>query len=310
MPRFLLSRLLSALVVILGVVCLVFLLIHLVPGDPVEVMLGESAQPAEREVLREALGIDQPMGVQLFRYLKGLAHLDLGESLHAKRPVAKILAERIPATLVLALAALVVAVSIAIPLGAIAAVRKNTAWDRVAMGFSMVGVSVPNFVVRPVLILVFSVWLQWLPVSGRDAGIVSLILPSITLGTALAAILSRMVRSSLLEVLGDDFVRTARAKGLQEYQVIIRHALPNAALSIITVLGLQIGTLLGGAVITEFMFSWPGIGQLTIATIGQRDYPVLQGCVLVVSLAYVAVNTMTDLIYAMLDPRIHLGEEA
>nr|VFK79425.1 MAG: peptide/nickel transport system permease protein [Candidatus Kentron sp. SD] len=309
MFRFLFSRLLSAAVVILGVACLVFLLIHLVPGDPVEVMLGESAQPAEREALREALGLDQPVRVQLMRYLAGIARLDFGYSLHTKRPVAEMLAERIPATLVLALTALLVAVSIAIPLGAIAAVRKGSAWDRFAMGFAMVGVSIPNFVVGPVLILVFSVWLQWLPVSGREEGVPSLILPAITLGTALAAILSRMTRSSLLEVLGDDFVRTARAKGLREYQVILRHALPNAALSILTVLGLQLGALLGGGVITESVFSWPGIGQLTIEAIERRDYPVLQGCVLVISLAYVTVNTMTDLIYAGLDPRIHLGEQ-
>nr|VFK12246.1 MAG: peptide/nickel transport system permease protein [Candidatus Kentron sp. LPFa]VFK28428.1 MAG: peptide/nickel transport system permease protein [Candidatus Kentron sp. LPFa] len=308
MLRFLFSRLSSALVVIFGVICLVFFLIHLAPGNPVEVMLGESAQPAQREALRKALGLDQPIGVQLVRYWKGLAHLDLGDSLHTKRPVAEMLAERIPATLQLALVALLVAISIAIPLGAIAALRKGPAWDRFAMGFSMVGISIPNFVVGPVLILIFSVWLQWLPVSGRDAGIASLVLPAITLGTALAAILSRMARSSLLEVLGDDFVRAARAKGLREYQVILRHALPNAALSIITVLGLQLGALLGGAVITETVFSWPGLGQLTIEAIGRRDYPVLQGCVLVISLAYVMVNTMTDLLYARLDPRIHLGE--
>nr|VFK51193.1 MAG: peptide/nickel transport system permease protein [Candidatus Kentron sp. TUN]VFK54499.1 MAG: peptide/nickel transport system permease protein [Candidatus Kentron sp. TUN] len=308
MPRFLFSRLLSAVIVTFGVVCLVFLLIHLVPGDPVEVMLGESAQPAEREALREALGLDQPIGVQLIRYLQGLAHLDLGKSLHTKRPVAEILAQRIPATLVLALAALMVAVLIAVPLGAIAAARKDTAWDKFAMGFSTLGISIPNFVIGPILILIFSVWLQWLPVSGRDAGMTSLILPAVTLGTALAAILSRMTRSSLLEILGDDFVRTARAKGLREHRVILRHALPNAALPIITILGLQLGTLLGGAVITEFVFSWPGLGQLTIEAIGRRDYPVLQGCVLVISLAYVAINTLTDLIYAGLDPRIHPGE--
>lgn len=273
-----------------------------------EVMLGESAQPAEREALRKALGLDQPIGVQLIRYLKGLAYLDLGNSLHTKRPVAEMLAERAPATLLLAFAALLVAISIAIPLGVIAAMQKGTAWDRFTMGFAMVGISIPNFVVGPVLILIFSIWLRWLPVSGREAGIVSLILPAITLGTALAAILSRMVRSSLLEVIGDDFVRTARAKGLREYQVIFRHALSNAALSIVTVLGLQLGALLGGAVITESVFSWPGLGQLTIEAIGRRDYPVLQGCVLVISLAYVMVNTMTDLIYAGLDPRIHLGD--
>ncbi|MBT8420737.1 MAG: ABC transporter permease [Gammaproteobacteria bacterium] len=272
-------------------------------------MLGESAQPAEREALREALGLNRPIGIQLLEYLKGLAHFDLGDSLHAKRPVSEMLAERIPATVILALAALAIAILIAIPLGALAAARKNTLWDRGAMGFSMIGISIPNFVMGPILILVFSVWLQWLPVSGREEGITSLVLPAITLGTALAALLSRMVRSALLEVLGEDFMRTARSKGLGEHRVIFCHALPNAALPIITVLGLQLGTLLGGAVITEFVFSWPGLGQLTIEAIGQRDYPVLQGCVLLISLFYVAVNTLTDLVYAGLDPRIRLGEQ-
>ncbi|VFM95681.1 MAG: peptide/nickel transport system permease protein [Candidatus Kentron sp. G] len=307
MLTFVLARIASAAVIVFGVVCLVFLLIHLVPGDPVEVMLGESAQPAEREALRESLGLNRPIGVQLVRYLNGLLHLDLGDSLHAKRPVGEMLAERIPATMLLALAALAVAVSIAIPLGALAAVRRNTAWDRSAMGFAMLGISIPNFVMGPILILIFAVWLQWLPVSGREEGIASLVLPAVTLGTALAALLSRMVRSALLEVLGEDFIRTARAKGLREVVVIFRHGLPNAALPIITVLGLQLGTLLGGAVITEMVFSWPGLGQLTIEAIGQRDYPVLQGCVLVISLSYVGINTITDLVYAGLDPRIRLG---
>nr|VFK04621.1 MAG: peptide/nickel transport system permease protein [Candidatus Kentron sp. H]VFK04662.1 MAG: peptide/nickel transport system permease protein [Candidatus Kentron sp. H]VFK07692.1 MAG: peptide/nickel transport system permease protein [Candidatus Kentron sp. H] len=306
MLEFFLSRLTSAAIVVFGVVCLVFLLIHLAPGDPVEVMLGEGAQPAEREALRAALGLNDPLGAQLIRYLAGLSRFDLGESLHAKRPVAGMLAERIPATLQLAAAALVVAVSIALPLGGLAATRRDSLWDRGAMGFSMIGMSIPNFVMGPVLILIFSVWLQWFPVSGREEGAVSLVLPAITLGTALAALLSRMVRSALLEVLGEDFVRTARAKGLREDIVILRHALPNAALPIITVLGLQLGALLGGAVITEFVFSWPGLGQLTIEAIGQRDYPVLQGCVLVIGLFYVAVNTLTDLVYAGLDPRIRV----
>nr|VFJ57553.1 MAG: peptide/nickel transport system permease protein [Candidatus Kentron sp. DK] len=307
MLGFLFSRLLSAAIVVLGVVCLVFLLIHLVPGDPVEVMLGESARPAEREALRAALGLDRPLGVQLARYLEGLVRLDLGNSLHARRPVSEILAERIPATALLALAALFVAMVIALPLGAVAAMRKDSFWDRLAMGFSMLGISVPNFVMGPVLILVFSVGLGWFPVSGREAGTLSLVLPAVTLGTALAALLARMVRAALLEVVGEDFMRTARAKGLSEYRVVVRHALPNAALPIVTVLGLQLGALLGGAVITETVFSWPGVGQLLIEAIGQRDYPVLQGCVLVIALCYVAINTLTDLLYGGLDPRIRLG---
>lgn len=305
MLRFVVSRLLSALVVVLGVVCLVFMLIHIVPGDPVEVMLGESASIADRVALRHAMGLDQPLYWQLLHYLQHLLQLDLGTSLHSRQPVVQILAARIPATAELALAGLVVAIIVALPLGITAATRQDSGWDFSAMGFSMLGVSVPNFVMGPVLILIFSVWLGWLPVSGRD-GLSSLVLPAVTLGTALAAILSRMVRSALLEVLGEDYIRTARAKGLLERSVVLRHALPNATLPVITVLGLQLGALLGGAVITEMVFSWPGVGQLTIEAIQRRDYPVLQGCVLLISVSYVCVNTLTDLVYAWLDPRIRL----
>ena len=306
MIAFLAARLLSAALVMLGVACLVFALIHLVPGDPVEVMLGESARPADREALRAALGLDRPVAAQLGAYLADLARFDLGVSLHSRRPIAELLAERIPATVELAVAALLVAVALAIPLGVLAAARRGGRWDGGAMAFAMVGVSVPNFVMGPVLILVFAFWLGWLPVSGRE-GPASLVLPALTLGTALASVLSRMVRASLLEVLGDDYIRTARAKGLGEVAVIVRHALPNAALPVVTVLGLQLGTLLGGAVITEMVFSWPGVGQLTVESIQRRDYPVLQACVLVISLAYVAVNTATDLVYGWIDPRIRIG---
>jgi peptide/nickel transport system permease protein len=237
MGGFLLSRLASAIVVIFGVVCLVFLLIHLVPGDPVDVMLGESAIPADREALRSRLGLDRPMAVQLADYLKGVVVLDLGESLHAGQAVADLLASRIPATFELAFAALVVALLIAIPLGILAAVNRGGMWDWGAMGFSMLGLSIPNFWLGPMLILCFSLWLGWTPVSGRE-GIGSLILPALTLGTAFASILARMVRSSLLEVLGEDFVRTARAKGLSEARVVWRHAMGNAWLPVITLLGL------------------------------------------------------------------------
>jgi peptide/nickel transport system permease protein len=303
MPTFILSRLLSALLVLLGVSCLVFLLIHLVPGDPVEVMLGEAAQPADREALRHALGLDQPLLLQLFHYLQGLLHLDLGTSLQSHRPITALLRERIPATAELAAAALAVAVVIAFPLGVVAAVRKDSAWDYGAVSVSMLGVSIPNFWLGPILILVFSVWMGWLPVSGRD-GPASLVLPAITLGTALAAILSRMVRSSLLEVLHEDYVRTARAKGLSQRTVILRHGLRNALLPVVTVLGLQLGVLLGGAVVTEMVFAWPGLGELTIESIQRRDYPVVQACVLVISAAYVVVNMLTDLVYGWLDPRV------
>ncbi|MEE8055249.1 MAG: nickel ABC transporter permease [Gammaproteobacteria bacterium] len=305
MLRFLITRLVSATVVVFGVITIVFLLIHLVPGDPVEVMLGEAAQPADRDALRQALGLDQPLWVQWGRYVQGLAHLDLGMSLHSKRPIVDILGERVPATLLLAAAGLLVAVVIALPLGILAAVRKGTAWDQGSMAFAMLGVSIPNFWMGPLLILVFSFWLGWFPVSGME-GIRSLVLPAFTLGTALAAILSRMVRAALLEVLSEDYIRAARAKGLNNRTVVLHHGLRNAALPVITVLGLQLGALLGGAVITETIFAWPGIGQLTIEAIQRRDYPVVQACVMLISLAYVLVNTLTDVAYAALDPRVRL----
>ena len=306
MLAYLLQRMAGALLVIFGVTGIVFLLIHLIPGDPVEIMLGESASVADREVLRAALGLDQPVLTQFYNYLEGLLQLDLGTSIHFRRPVAELLLERLPATGLLAAATLAVSMALAFPLGVIAAVRRNTAWDSGAMGFSMLGVSIPNFWLGPILILVFSLWLGWFPVSGRD-GFVSVVLPAVTLGTGLAAVLSRMVRSSMLEVLGEDYMRTARAKGLTPHRVILRHGLRNALLPVITLLGLQLGALLAGAVITETVFSWPGVGLLTIESIQSRDYPVLQACVLLISVTYVLVNLLTDIVYAWIDPRIRIG---
>ena len=305
--QFLITRMVSALVVIFGVLCLVFFLIHLVPGDPVEVMLGESAQAADREALRHSLGLDQPLVAQFVQYLDQVASLDLGTSLHSRRPITDILFERLPATVELALAALLVAVLIAFPLGVMAAMRKDTGWDHGAMAVSLLGVSIPNFLMGPLLILIFAVWLGWFPVSGRE-GVQSLVLPALTLGTAMAAILSRMVRATLLDVLGEDYIRTAHAKGLAPRVVIWRHALRNALLPVITLLGLQLGALLAGAVITEAVFSWPGIGQLVIESIQRRDYPVVQACVLLISVTYVVVNTFTDLAYGWFDPRVRLGD--
>ncbi len=305
---YIVSRLSSALLVVIGVVCMVFLLIHLVPGDPVEVMLGESAHAADREALRTALGLDLPVQQQLINYFSGLANLDLGISLHSQRPITEILADRLPVTLELAAYALLFAIVIAVPLGILAAIKKDSMFDVGAMSFSMLGISIPNFWMGPILILIFSLWLGVTPVSGRGSP-GSVILPAITLGTALAAILARMVRSSLLEVLNEDYVRTARAKGLPESIVIWRHAMRNAWLPVITLLGLQLGALLGGAVITETVFSWPGLGSLLVESIQKRDYPVVQACVLVISLAYVVVNTITDLVYVAIDPRIRLGDE-
>lgn len=300
-----LPRLLSACVVVVGVCSLVFLLIHLVPGDPVEVILGESSQPADRAALRAALGLDQPLLVQYGRYLQQLAHLDLGQSLHSRKPVADLLAERIPATLELAVAALVVAILMAVPLGIIAAINRDKAGDHMAMSFAMLGVSIPNFWMGPILILIFSLWLGWLPVSGRESA-ASLVLPALTLGTGMAAILSRMIRTTLLDVLAEDYIRTAQAIGLSRRRIILHHALKNTLLPVMTLIGLQLGALLAGAVITEIVFSWPGIGQLTIEAIQRRDYPVLQGSVLLISLTYVSVNTLTDVVTSWFDPRIRI----
>jgi peptide/nickel transport system permease protein len=289
--------------VLLGVITLIFFLIHLVPGDPVQAMLGETATPTDLEALRQALGLNQPLLTQWWLYMSNLFQGDLGNSLYSKEPIMDILIERFPATLELAAAGLLVAVLLALPLGSIAALRKDTVYDNGAMVFSLLGVSIPNFWLGPMLILLFSLTLGWFPVSGREGGL-SLVLPAITLGTALAAILGRMVRSTLLEVLNEDYIRTARAKGLRESAIVIHHALRNASLPIITILGLQLGTLLGGAVITEIIFAWPGIGQLTIESIQRRDYPLVQACILLISLSYVMVNTFTDILYGWLDPRV------
>jgi peptide/nickel transport system permease protein len=309
MVNYLTARLMSALVAVLGVVCLVFLLIHLIPGDPVDVMLGESARQADRAALRSSLGLDRPMALQLADYLGGVVRLDLGNSLYSDQPVSSLLAKRIPATLQLALAALACALLLALPLGILAAVRRGSGWDWGAMGFSTLGVSLPNFWLGPLLILLFSLALGWTPVSGRESAS-SLILPAVTLGTSFAAILARMVRSSLLEVLGEDYVRTARAKGLAELQVLWNHAMRNAWLPVLTLVGMQLGALLGGAVVTEVVFDWPGIGSLMIDAIQRRDYPVVQGCVLFVSLSYVLTNTLTDILYGVVDPRIRQDGKA
>jgi peptide/nickel transport system permease protein len=304
---FVVRRLLSALVTVVGVATLVFFLIHLIPGDPVDRILGDSARPADREALRTALGLDAPVSVQFGHFLAGLTRLDLGDSIVSGRPVVSLIAQHLPATLQLAAAALAIALLVAVPLGVIAARRRGTRLDSLAMGFSLLGVSIPNFWLGPMLILVFSLWLGWTPVSGRE-GLDSLVLPALTLGTSLAAVLARMVRSSLLEVLEEDFMRTARAKGLDENTVVWRHGLRNALLPVVTLVGLQLGALLGGAVITETVFSWPGIGLLLVDAIQARDYPVVQGCVLTISTTYVLVNLGTDLVYGVIDPRIELTE--
>lgn len=305
--NYLIKRLISTVFVLLAITTLVFLLIHLVPGDPVEVMLGETARPADTEALRHALGLDLPIIQQWWQYLTGISRFDLGQSLHSKQAVMALLIDRIPATAVLSIASLIIAILIALPLGILAAVYKDSLWDRLAMVTAMLGVSIPNFVMGPLLILIFALWLGWFPVSGKE-GWSSLVLPALTLGTALAAILSRMVRASMLEVIEEDYIRAARARGLSEYRILGLHALRNAALPVVTILGMQLGALLAGAVITETIFSWPGIGQLLIESIQKRDYPVVQACVLLISVTYVLVNLLTDLAYTALDPRVKLDE--
>ena len=303
MGRYLLRRLLLLLPVTWGVSTLVFLLIHLTPGDPVEVMLGETALPAAREALRQSLRLDRPLPEQYLHFLHGLVTGDLGTSLFSREPVFGRLLQALPATAELAVTGLGMALMIAVPLGTVAAVRRGSGLDHGSRFVALLGVSVPNFVLAPLLILAFAIELNWLPVSGRG-GLGHLVLPALTLGMAFAGILSRMVRASLLEVLGQDYIRAARAKGLSEGRVILRHGLMASLIPVITIVGLQFGALLSGAIITETIFAWPGLGRLTLQAIQARDYPLVQGCVLVISFGYVLVNTATDLLYAYADPRI------
>ncbi len=292
--------------VIFGVLLLTFLLVHLVPGDPVEVMLGESANAADRTQLSADLGLDQSMVVQFGHYLNKLAHGDLGISIHSKKPIRDLLAERLPATAKLALLALSFAIFIGLPLGIIAALNVKKWPDKLANLLSLTISAMPHFWMGPMLMMLFALWLGLLPVSGMETTS-SIILPAMTLGFGLAAILTRMTRASMLEVLHEDFIRTARAKGLNESTVILRHALRAALLPIITVLGLQLGSLLAGAVITETVFAWDGIGRLLVESIEKRDYPVTQACVMVVALTYVLVNFVTDLVYTKIDPRVRFA---
>jgi ABC-type dipeptide/oligopeptide/nickel transport system permease component len=303
MTRYVSVRLLLALPALWLILTMVFLLAHIVPGDPVQQILGEGARAEDLQQLRHALGLDLPMPVQYGRYMVGVIHGNLGESFRFQQPVARVVLGHYPATLELAIVALLVCAAIGIPAGTLAAHRRGQASDRAIGVFTLLGLSVPNFALGPVLILIFSVIFGWLPVSGRG-GISHLILPAITLGAALAAILTRMVRTSVMEELSSDYVRTARAKGLPESAVLFRHAFRNALIPILTILGLQFGTLLAGTIVTETIFSWPGIGRLAVQAIEARDYPLLQGCILLIAVSYVLVNLLTDLVYVFVDPRM------
>jgi ABC-type dipeptide/oligopeptide/nickel transport system permease component len=303
MLRYLVNRLLYTLPVVWLVVSVVFLLIHLVPGDPVLQMLGEGAPGTDVAAARHAYGLDQSLSTQYLEYWKGVLHGNLGPSIRFNQSVSTLILQRYPYTLQLTIAALVVAILLAVPAGARSARRRNLWDDRVLSVVSLFGLSFPNFALGPILILFFAIKLGLLPVSGSGT-FAHLVLPAVTMGGALAAILTRMVRTSMLEELSQDYIRTARAKGLSENAVVYRHALRNALIPVVTVLGLQFGALLAGAIVTETIFSWPGIGRLTIQAISNRDYYLVQGCILAIGLTYVAVNFLTDFVYSLANPRI------
>ena len=306
MGNFLLRRLLLLIPVLWGVATLVFLLLHFIPGDPVDLMLGDSALGTDRETLRDQLGLNDPLIVQYLRYFGNLLLGDWGTSLFSKKPVFEEIMERVPATMELMIGAMVVTILVAMPLGLIAAVNKGSWIDQGAMIFSLLGVSIPNFWLGPMLILLFSIHFDLLPVNERG-GLEHLILPALTLGTSLASILARITRSSVVETLQAEYIRTARSKGISELRILFRHALRNALIPIVTVIGLQVGVLLSGAIITEAIFDWPGLGNLLISAINSRNYPLVQGCVLFIAGSYVMVNLIIDLLYAYLDPRIRLS---
>ena len=303
MLAFIVRRLLLTVPVVWIVVTLVFGLIHMVPGDPVAQMLGEGASVGQVERLRHDLGLDRPVLEQYREYLKGVLHGDLGNSFRNQEPVTRSIITRYPATVELAVASAVFSLIVAIPFGVIGAIRRGRAADRLVSFATLLGVSLPNFALGPMLILLLSIMLGLLPVSGRD-GLSHLILPAMTLGGGLAATTTRMVRGSMLEEIRQDYVRTARAKGLNERAVLFKHALRNGLIPVITVFGLQAGMLLAGAFITETIFSWPGLGRLTVQAISARDYPLIQGCILTIALTYILINLATDVLYSVVDPRI------
>jgi peptide/nickel transport system permease protein len=301
--RSLAIRLLYTLPVLWLVVSLVFFLIHLVPGDPIQQMLGDGARPADVAALRHEYGLDLPLRVQYIHYWEGVLHGNLGQSLRMGQSVTALVLHRYPYTVELTLAALFIGLLLSIPAGIQAALYRGRWQDHAVGVVSLLGLSFPVFALGPILILLVSIKLGWLPVSGAG-GLSHLILPALTMGSALAAVLTRMVRTAMLEELGQDYVRTARAKGLSERRVVYVHALRNAMIPVLTLIGLQFGALLAGAIVTEKIFSWPGIGRLTVTAIENRDYPLLQGCILAVGLTYVLVNLITDVLYLVVNPRI------
>ena len=300
---FIVRRIVLTVPVLFGVATLVFSLIHLVPGDPAAAMLGESASPADLGDLRAKLGLDRPFLAQYGDFLAGLVVGDLGTSFRYGTPVGREIAQRIGATSELAIVAMVVAMAIALPLGIVGALYRGRAVDQAAMTISLAGIAMPNFWLGPLLAIVFSVQLGWLPVSGTGTWR-HLVLPALTLGAALAAMTARMTRASLIDELGELYVLAARARGVSRLGAVLRHALRNSLIPVVTIVGLQLGSVLTGTIITETIFSWPGVGRLLIQAISFRDYPLVQGCILLIAVTYVAMNLVVDLLYAWLDPRI------
>jgi peptide/nickel transport system permease protein len=303
MFQYIVKRLLITIPLIIGVCTISFFLIHLIPGDPVDIMLGEQASLEEKNSLRKELGLDRPILAQYGAFLNGLAKFDLGRSLQSGRPVTEEIAKRFPATVELTLAAMLIAIIFAIPLGIIAAVKQHSIFDQAIMSIGLLGMSVPGFWLGPMLILIFSIQLDLLPVSERG-GIEHLILPALSLALALGSILLRMTRASMLEVIKEDYIRTAKSKGLSSRAIYFKHALRNALMPIITIIGLQFGALLTGTVITETIFDWPGVGTLLYSGIQQRNYPQVQACIIFISVIYVLVNLFVDIAYAWANPKV------
>ena len=307
MSGYILKRFLALIPVLLGVGTISFLLVHFIPGDPVDLILGDRASLEDKANLRASLNLDQPLTTQYLTYWKGLFQGDMGQSLRTHRPVAALIQERFPATFELALSAVVLALLIGVPAGALAGAKPYSTADMTGLGYGILGISLPAIFLAPVLIYVFSMKLDWFPVSERS-GWDSLVLPALSLAVPLSAVILRICRASMLEVTGEDYIRTARSKGLSERKVYLVHALRNALIPVITIVGLQLGALLTGTVITETIFDWPGIGTLLLSAIQQRDYPVVQGCVLFIAVIYVTVNFLTDLAYGFANPRIRLQD--
>jgi peptide/nickel transport system permease protein len=306
--RYLLTRLLRGVATVFGVVTTVFLLVHAIPGDPVQAMLGDQASPEDRAALRSALRLDRPLPEQYLLFCQDIGNGSLGHSFRNQvRSVASLIGEVVPDTLALALAAVLVALMLALPLGTLAAVRRGSFWDDLASSIALLGIAIPNIWLGPLLVLVFGVWLRVLPMPGDDVGVAALVLPALTLGAALSAVLTRQTRAALLEILSEPYIRAARARGISELRLIVKHALRNALLPVMTVAAAQLGALLSGAVVAEKIFERRGIGSLFLDAFFDRDIPVVQGCTLVVALFYVSVNLGVDLLYGVVDPRVRLG---